>query len=502
MRPESRGGERDMEWPSFRQFVDHLRFLGEVVDVECEVDWDLELGAVVRRAYDVRAPAPLFHRIAGCREGFRVLGGAAGLSARPNNELCRIALAVGLAPGATGPEIVARLADTLERPPIPAQVVDEGACKECRLIGTDVDLESFPFPKLHAADGGRYVNTYGVIVVRAPDRSWVNWSIARQMLVGPRELAGGLVPAQHLGVIHQLWENVGEPTPFATVLGADPLIPFFAGMSIKEHASEGAVVGAHRGSPLPVVKCETVDLEVPADAELVIEGYISRERVAREGPIGEYTGYVDGEAHSQPVWEVTAVTHRAAPIIPVVCSGTPAEENHTVWGVAQAAAVLAALREADLPVTACWMPFESACHLLVVAVDSAWPASSRREELGLEIGDVVFGSKAGFSIPRIVLVDDDIDVCDLAHVVWAYAVRCHPTRDNVVFPDRGMLNLPIYLSEEEKSSSRSDKVLHNCLAAERTKPYGPLEQVGWREGWPKDVRERVLEKWSAYGFSS
>jgi 4-hydroxy-3-polyprenylbenzoate decarboxylase len=488
---------------TFRGYVDALRDHGDLVDVTCEVDPWLELGAIVRRSYDLRAPAPLFHRLKGARSDCRVLGAPAGLSARPGAGLCRIALSLGLSAHASGTEIVDALASAAETAPVGAVLVESAPCQENVMTGDAVDLTALPFPWIHAADGGRYVNTFGVVVVRSPDSAWTNWSISRQMLVDARHMAGGVPASQHLGMIHAQWKALGEATPFATVLGVDPATAFFASMPLADGVDEAGVVGGYRDAPVEVVRCRTVDLEVPAECELVIEGFIDSMETVPEGPMGEYTGYVNPGASSRhPLWHVTAVTHRDRPIVPVVAAGPPAEENHTVWGTAQAAAVLHELRAAGLPVVSCWMPFEAACQWLVVSVRCDWPSLgwSSRAALASAVGDVVFSSKAGVAVPRVSVVENDIDICDLAQIVWADATRCHPRDDVIPFADRPMLGLPIFLAPDDKSRSRTTKVVRDCLSADRTKPFGALERVTFEAGWPGETRARVLAKWDRYGF--
>lgn len=488
---------------TFREFVDALRDLGELVDVTREVDPSLELGAIIRRSYDLRAPAPLFHAVIGSRPGDKVLGAPVGLSARRGHELCRIALSLGLRPTASAAEIIDALASAPESQPLAPRLVTSAVCRENVITGDGVNLGDLPIPWIHEADGGRYVNTFGVIIVRSPDGAWTNWSVARQMLVDARRMAGGVASSQHLGMIHAQWRSLGKPTPFATALGVDPLIPFLAGMPLPSGVSEADVVGGYRGAPLDIVHCETVDLEVPADSEIVIEGFIDEVLSVPEGPMGEYTGYVAaGRAVPQPVWHVTAITHRNQPILPVVAAGPPAEENHTVWGVAQASALLHHLREAHLPVVSCWMPFEAACQVLVVSVRRDWPSLgwTSRRDLAAAVGELVFSSKAGVAVPRVIVVEDDIDITDIAQVVWAYASRGHPVHDTLALEDQPMLNLPIFLTADEKARSRATKVIHNCLVADRAKPFGILERVTFEEGWPENIRSRVVSNWSRYGF--
>ena len=273
-----------------REYIDALRALGECVDVSVEVDWNLEMGAIIRRCYETGAPAPLFTRITGIDTNFRAFGAPAATSRQKELYLCRVAISLGLPPTASGSEIVEALAAARKAAPIRPKIVASRPCKQNKLLGADVDLTRLPSPLAHAGDGGRYINTWGTVVVRTPDGSWTNWGIARVMLLDRNRMTGIVHPLQHLGQVHGMWKNLGRPTPFAMFQGGPPFIPFVSGMPIPAGASEVDYMGAYFGQPVELVKCETVDLEVPATSEIVIEGYISDTETAMEGPMGEYAG--------------------------------------------------------------------------------------------------------------------------------------------------------------------------------------------------------------------
>ena len=119
-------------------------------------------------------------------------------------------------------------------------------------------------------------------------------------------MTGLIPPPQHLGNIHRMWKDRGEPTPFALVLGAPPAVPFFSGTPFPTYVSEGEAMGAHFGEPIDVVQCKTVDLQVPARSEIFIEGTISETETAEEGPMGEFAGYMGEHDTPQPVYNVSA----------------------------------------------------------------------------------------------------------------------------------------------------------------------------------------------------
>lgn len=492
-----------MHLKSLRDFLVQLKRYGHVQPVKIEVDWNLEIGAITRRSYELRAPAPLFQKIRGNDEGFRVLGAPGGLGSDPKTRFARIALALGLPADTSGRRIVETLALSATRPGVPPRWLVTGPCKQNRMIGADVDLFRFPTPLIHAADGGRYIQTFGMNIVRTPDGTWTNWSINRMMVAGKDRLACLIPPNQHLGMIHAMWRQKGEPTPIVVALGVEPGLPFVGGMSLPEGVDESHVLGAHFGEPIDVVKGETVDLPVPATAEIVIEGHVSHEETAPEGPMGEYPGYLDLSAPKlKPVLKVSAVTWRDRAILPVVAAGPPVEEDHTAWGLPHAAMTLRDLKAAGFPVTGAWMVLESACHWMLVAVSPDWHEATglSSQDLAQKIGATLFATKTGFGIPKLLLVEDDFDLTDVGQVVWAFATRAHPLHGEIEFAHQPQNNLPVFLDPDEKFTYHATKVIHNCLLADRYSKGERPVPADLVHGWPGELARKVVDNWTAYGF--
>ncbi len=486
-----------------RAYISALQAIGEVQTIDKEVDWNLEIGAIIRRSYDLRVPAPLFNQIKGIEPGFRVLGAPAALSRQPGLSYSRIALSLGLDARASGKEIVEALVAAHHRQPIPPREVATGPCKEHVLLGEDVDMLRLPTPLIHEGDGGRYIDTFGITVVQTPDKHWTNWSITRKMVVDKNRLTGLVVPNQHFGMIDAEWKKLGKPTPFAVAIGVEPFLPFVGGMPLPANVDESGYIGAYFGEPVDVVHCETVDLQVPATAEIVIEGFISHDETVSEGPMGEYTGYLERESHPKPVFHVTALTHRNNPIMTVVAGGEPVEEDHTAWGLPHAAQILYELREQGLPITMCWMLMESANHIWVITVPQDWRQRTgfNSTQLIEKIGHLVFeGSKAGFGIPKIWLMEDDVDAANTNEVLWAFASRCHAGSGEVLFGKEAYNNLPVFLTSKEKLEYLTTKAIYNCLSHDDWTPETTPLRTSFQTNWPREIQERVLHNWETYGY--
>lgn len=490
---------------SLREFIAELEAIDDLRRIDAEVDWNLEIGAVIRRGYDLRAPAPLFTNITGYEgTGFRVLGAPGALSAS-GHRLARIALSVGLPASASGQEIIEALVAARDAAGVPAAVVSRAAapCKQNVLTGEAVDLFTFPTPLIHGNDGGRYLQTYGMNIARTPDRTWTNWSINRMMISDRARLACLIPPPQHLGIIRSRWADRGERMPIVLALGVEPGLPIVGGMPLPEGVDESEYLGALFGEPIEVVPAETVDLPVPATAEIVVEGHIAVDETVMEGPMNEFPGYNATEASLKAVFHVSAITHRDGAILPVVAAGPPVEEDHTVIGTTGAAEILYNLRKEGLPVASAWCPYEAAAHWLVLAMETDW-----HERLGIDsaeladrIAGVLFSGKPGINAPKTLLVENDIDITSLDQVVWAFATRAHPEHGGFHYPNELSDQLAVYLSPEEAHSFRAGKVIHNCLLADLYPPGKRPVKGSLENGWPADVRRRVLDRWKAdYGY--
>ncbi len=386
---------------------------------------------------------------------------------------------------------------------MPPVIVDDAPCFQNVTTGDDVDLTRLPVPLLHHGDGGRYLNTWGCIVARTPDGSWTNWSIARMMLVDGKRMTGIVAAEQHVGMVAQAWADIGKPMPFALALGVEPAIPFICGMPLPAHVNESDRLGAFLNRAIKTVRCRTVDLEAPASAEILIEGYLHLDEQVPEGPMGEYPGYVPLDAAmGRPVYHVTALSHRNDAILPVVVAGEPVEENHTAWGIPISAQILHELRAAGLGVTAAWVPLESAIHWLVVTVPRDWrrrTGISDSATLCRRIGEQVFSIKAGIVIPKVIVLNDDVDPTNLKELFWAFATRCHPLMGNVTFDHAPAAPLLAYMRTSEKIAAATGKVVYNCLPPDEWGESLPI-RASFRHGYPPEIVDKVERRWNEYGF--
>src|SRR5438309_1851070 len=266
-----------MSFVDMREWITRLDTEGELRRIKAEVDWDRELGAIARRVLEKKGPALLFERIKGYETGRCTKLFISGLGS-----VGRLALALGFPKDASNRDLVQHVMK-LNRQAIPPKTVATGPVKEVIVRGTDIDQTEFPVPKWHYLEGGRYIHTFSGIVTRDPETRAMNVGIYRGM-IGKRNTAPFLLikGGQHWGQHFLKYAARGEPMPVACVVGWDPIMPFLAGSPIPTGVCEWDVMGAYRGEPAELVRCETVDLEVPAGAEIGIEGFISDDPASYE----------------------------------------------------------------------------------------------------------------------------------------------------------------------------------------------------------------------------
>ncbi len=490
-----------------RDYLQALQAAGELQPIDVEVDWQLELGGIIRRSYDLGAPAPLFNHIKGINSGMRVFGAPAGLSAKPQQALARAAISLGLPTTSSAHDIVKTLASVSDVKPVKPTLVKSAVCKENSFTGTDVDLLSLPCPQINLHDGGRYLNTWGTIVCETPDGSWVNWGIARIMLLNATQMVANVVAVRDTRKIYNLWREEGKAMPFAVFQGGAPAIPFISGLPLPRGVNEVDMIGGYLGQAIELVKCETVPLAVPANSEIVIEGFYSQDETALEGPMADFTGYVKRSSDNVcPVMNVTALTYRNNAILPVVSGGYPIEENHSCWALGLAARVYALLRKHDFPVAQCFVPYESAVHWLVISIEGEYwrdkrdRAEAAKTELLQTLKALLFQHAPSNWMGKVFVVNDDIDTSDIKDVVWAFATRCHPHNHIILDEVDVPIAMGVYYSAEEKAAKKVSKVVYDCLLPPNQDPEQAQIPAKFVNNWPETMRERICDSWHKYGY--
>ena len=429
-----------------RDFLEYLEERRELVRVTDEVDPKYDIGAYIRKTSDQQGPAVLFENVKG--HDMAAVGGIFASRRR-----------VLMALDTDSAEVHEKFDGGVSNP-IPSRLVDTGPCKEVILKGDEVDLGRLPIPVYAEGDGGAFI-THGIQISKDPEAGTRNASIYRMQLQGKRWLGLYVEEYQDLYRQYVKAEAKGQPLEVAVAMGCDPVVMLATQVVAAFGEDEIGIAGGLKGKPVDVVKCETVDLEVPATTEIVIEGRMLPDRREPEGPFGEYSGYY-GPASKRPVVEVTAVTHRKDPIYHAGLTGMPMTENHFLKQIPNEVTLFRDLKSKFAGIQAVHYTAAGCCEYIVfISMKQVYPGEAKKVLLG------ALGSK---KLPKYVVVcDEDIDVYDHTKVLWAIATRARPGKDLVILPQLPTAALDPTVPKGEIGSA---------LGIDATRPLGaPFPEV-------------------------
>jgi UbiD family decarboxylase len=393
---------------SLRGYIERLRRLGEIVEIAKPVDPERDMSALAWKAYAEHGKASMFSHVKG-HVGWRVVSQIV-----PDRRKWGIALSVD--ENEVVPATLRRMGRRL-----PTVEVAEAPCQERVLTGEAVDLTALPAMWTSELDPGRYIAS-GMCVIRNPETGIRNVSYHRAQILG-RNRTGFLMLPRQAGTIAGLYRELGRPMEVAMVVGTHPLIGFAGALVAPFGLDEMTIAGGLLDEPVRMVKCRTVDLEVPAESEIVLEGIVSDETTA-EGPFGEVTGTY-GYGGDARVFTVTAVTSRKDPIFYAMHCGLPPSDTHSIVNLTIEMKIWEHLQAVDggqldlLDVRA----LGGVSPLVVVLqLRSRWPGQARTALLAALTSPYLHPKFA-------IAVDEDIDPSDLDQVVWALATRVQAAGD-------------------------------------------------------------------------
>ncbi|MCR4419926.1 MAG: UbiD family decarboxylase [Clostridia bacterium] len=431
-----------MAFTDLREFLKVLAGLpGELLEIEEPVDPEYEAAAVL--GYRPRnGPAVLLRDVARY-PGWRIVGNVLGTRRR-------VALALGVGEEDLIAEYFRRRCSA-----IPPKEVPTGPVKEV-VITAPLDLKDYlPVPTFHEGDAGPYV-TAGVCIARDKASGRYHLGIHRIQLKGGNRL-GIFLANPPLATWLESRESCGERLEIAIAVGVDPAVLLAAVTRSPvgpDRPDKMSIAGSLRGEPVELVPCETVDLRVPATAELVIEGRIVPGRREKEGPFGETSGYYF--TFDNPVLEVTAICHRKAPIYQAIVPGT--DEAETIVGLSSVSELIHRLREA-LPGFCGFALIPGTCGFHgALSLKKKTKAEARQAAL--------LALSLDPRLKQVTVVDDDVDVHSPEDVTWAAATRCRPDEDIIVLP-----RLPGYPIDPASDGSSTAKVI-----VDATKPEAETER--------------------------
>ena len=453
-----------------REFLDELEKAGELHTVGVEVDPKHELGAICK-IFNERpnSPALLFENVKGST--IPVVGQLLASDRR-------IALALGLSQRNVFEETVRRASA-----PIAPRRVSAGACQEVVLEGAEVDITKLPLCTNNPRDGGPYI-TAGHVIIKDPEYG-NNLAIYRMMLVSKNEVTIRFTPGHDGHDFIRNAEKRGQKNfEVAVCIGVPPSIYVASQFEPRAGIYELEIAGGLSGEPVDVVRCRTIDLEVPALAEIILEGELEvPAKTGDEGPFGEFCGYTTAQVPNERIMTIKAVTHRRNPVYHNIWLGKPPHEHLYVDALTYAVAAYQELKPAYPALKRAYAPPWGVSIVLILQLEK------RLMRPGI-VNNILAASlytRSG-KWKHVIVVDEDINLEDPNEVLWALTTRFQPATDMYVIP-RG-------ITSSLEPSARADGLTSKLMLDLTVK-----ENFRGEVAEPTDeMRRTILQRWKEYGF--
>ncbi len=487
-----------MKYKDLRDFIAQLERDGELRRITAEVDPYLEMTEICDRTLKRGGPALLFENPKGY--DMPVLGNLFGTPERVaramGQETVEALRDVGeLLAFLKEPEPPKGMRDAWDKLPVFRQVMNmaprqlsSAPCQEVVQEGDQVDLGSLPIQTCWPGDAGPLI-TWGLVITRGPEKDRQNLGIYRQQVIGKNRVIMRWLAHRGGALDFRDWcaRHPGEPFPVAVALGADPATVLGAVTPIPDSLSEYAFAGLLRGSRTEVVKAQDSDLQVPASAEIVLEGVIHPDDMADEGPFGDHTGYYN-EVDRFPVFTVNRITRRRDAIYHSTYTGRPPDEP-AVLGVALNEVFVPILRKQFPEIVDFYLPPEGCSYrMALVSIRKQYPGHAKRLMFG------IWSFLRQFMYTKFVVVtDDDVDIRNWEDVIWAMTTRMDPSRDTTLVD-----NTPIdYLDFASPVSGLGSKM---GLDATNKWPGETDREWGVPISMSDEVKKKVDEMWDELGL--
>ena len=489
-----------MKYSDLREFLAFLEKRGELVRIAQEVDPNLEMTEISDRTLRAKGPALLFENPKGYSTPV-----LCNLFGTPE----RVAMGMGQENVAALRDLGTLLAFLKEPEPpkglrdlwdkrhdfkqvlnMPVKEVKNAPCQEIVLEGDQVDLDQLPIQTCWPGDVAPLV-TWALAITRGPEKERQNLGIYRMQKIAKNKLIMRWLAHRGGALDYREWREryPEKPYPVAIALGADPATTLAAVTPVPDTLSEYAFAGLLRGEKTQVVKCIGNDLQVPATAEFILEGFLYPNEVVKEGPFGDHTGYYN-EVESFPVFTIERITHRKDPIYHSTYTGRPPDEP-AILGVALNEVFVPILQKQFPEIIDFYLPPEGCSYrMAVVSIKKQYPGHAKRVMMG------VWSYLRQFMYTKFVIVtDDDLDVRNWEDVVWAMTTRMDPVRDTVMIE-----NTPIdYLDFASPVSGLGSKMgldATNKLPGETQREWGETIVMN------PEVKQRIDSLWDDLGILS
>lgn len=492
-----------MKFRDLREFLDMLEANGDLVRIKEEIDPNLEMTEIADRTLRGGGPALLFENPKGYDVPLlanlfgtekRVAQGMGADSIEALREIGELLAYL------RQPDPPKGMRDLIDKAPLLKKVLNMGPktisrppCQDVVIDGDDIDLNKLPIQTCWPGDVGPLV-TWPLVITRGPEKPRMNLGIYRMQLVGRNKLIMRWLSHRGGALDFRDWclKRPGEPYPVAIALGADPATTLGAVTPVPDALSEYAFAGLLRGGKTELANCLTQrckdnELLVPANSEIILEGYIDPEEMADEGPFGDHTGYYN-EVESFPVFTVEKMTTRKNPIYHSTYTGRPPDEP-AILGVALNEVFVPLLQKQFPEIVDFYLPPEGCSYrMAVVSMRKEYPGHAKRVMLG------IWSFLRQFMYTKFIIVtDEDVDVRNWEDVIWAMTTRMDPRRDSV-FIDNTPIDYLDFASPVAGLGSKVGMDATNKWEGETDREWGTSIQMS------EDVKTKVDDMWDSLGI--
>jgi 4-hydroxy-3-polyprenylbenzoate decarboxylase len=462
-----------------RSWIDEIDAAGELSRIT-GADREEEIGGIVDiMMRKMTNPAVLFTDVPDYDEDYQVLA----------NILCstpRVSLALGLPADTSEIGLVEHWREYMrDEPLIPPVTVNGGPVLDNVSEGADVDILKFPTPRWHEQDGGYYIGTACMVIMKDPDSDWINFGCYR-IQAHDRNLASVMMSkGKHGDQIVAKYHERGESCPVAVVLGMHPALYMVSGSEMPHGKTEYDYAGGILGEAIEVINGPVTGLPIPANAEIAFEGSIAPGDTVEEGPLGEWTGYYASGTNQEPAIRIETLMHRDQPILVGAVPAVPPNDNTFFRGFSRSGMVWNQLEAAGVTgVQGVWTHEAGGGRMwLTISLKQAYGGHA------LQAGMIASQCHAGAYANRwVIVVDDDIDPSVMNDVVWSMCTRCDPREDVHVVHGGWSTRLdPMSYSHDDPRNSRV--VVDACIPFRRKDTFPAVARAS------RELDERIRAKW-------
>jgi len=477
---QSNTGARELSNKDLRDWIGELEANGQLQHVT-GADHHEEIGAIVDiHMHKMTNPAVMFDEIPGFQKGTRVLANI--LTSVP-----RINIALGKPVDTSEIELVNHWRNYMKDQPVNAPVeVNGGPLIENVFEGDEIDITTIPAPKWHELDGGYFIGTACMVVMKDPDSGWINYGAYRVQSHDPKTASVMVSKGKHGDIIMRKYFDRGEPCPIAVVAGMHPALFMVAGLEMPYGKNEYDCAGGLIGEGVEVINMPKTGLPVPANAEIAFEGFIHPDDLVDEGPFGEWPGYYAGDMHPEPAIRIETFMHRDDPVLLGAIPAVPPNDDTFYRGTYRCGAVWNQLEAAGIPeVKGVWAHEAGGSRMwLTVSIKTMYGGHSK------QAGLIASQCHAGAYANRwVVVVDEDIDPSNMNDVIWAMCTRCDPKDGVDILNGCWSTHLdPMSYSNEDRRNSRV--VVDACIPFREKETFPAVARSS------RELDERIRAKFA------